>query len=76
MARRQFVQLCECLWLAGSSGRESLALLLRQSPGQQHIAKIAGLAFESAEATIAPRRDARDIEMIVAELDPYVRVRW
>jgi hypothetical protein len=52
-----------------------LTLLLGQPPGQQHIAKIAGLALEGTENTVTPRSDVCDIEMIVAELDSYVRVR-
>jgi hypothetical protein len=58
-----------------NSGRESLALFLGQPPAQKHIAEVAGLALEGAETTVAPRSDVRDVEMIVAELDSYVRVR-
>jgi len=31
---------------------------------------------ECAEAAVAPGDDLRDVEVIVANLDPHVRVRW
>lgn len=45
-------------------------------PRCAEIADIVGVTPECAEAAIAPGKDVRDVEVVIADLDSDVRVCW
>jgi hypothetical protein len=61
---------CSFIW--PRPGHKPLTHRRGNPPGSQHVAEIADVASERAELAIAPPDDIRDIEMVVADLNPDI----